>query len=853
MSDSLPIDRLLPQLVSGLARKHNLVLRAATGAGKTTRVPPAILQSGLCSGRIVMLEPRRVAARAAARRMAEQLAGPVGETVGYQVRFDRRFSERTRILVVTEGILVQMLQADPFLESVDCLIFDEFHERNLHSDLSLAMSRKVQVEARPDLKLVVMSATLDPQPLVAWLGGDVECATLSSDGRLFPVETSYLPRPDVRSLPILVREGVLSALDRTPGDLLVFLPGVGEIRRCQEHLEPDAQKRGFLIKTLYGDLAPDQQDAVLRPSHQRRVILATNVAETSITIDGVSGVVDSGKARTLRFDPAHGLDRLELGRISRASAEQRRGRAGRQQDGICLRLWTEHDHRTLQEHELPEIQRIDLAAASLELAAWGETHLEKFPWFEPPPQSSLQRSMELLVDLGACRDHQGGIEPTPLGRSMARLPVHPRLARMVVEGHRRGVLEKAALLAALISERDVVFRPSSHRPVVAMGSSPSDLLDRLDAILDQERGGYGETALGPVDRGRARNVLRVGRRLAQTARKRLGPADASPDGEPDDALLRCVLAAYPDRVARRREPGRRRALMVGGKGVRLAEMSTVQEAQLFVCVELEGAKGTHRDGLARQASAIEADWLESVRTREEARFDPERQKVVGFRSTYYRDLILSQVETDPGPERAAEVLTQAALENPDQALALDDPPVADFLTRVRCLREWLPNLGLPAFDREDLAALMPHWVVGRRSFAELRKAPLLDVLRGTLDYSQLTALEELAPERLTVPSGSQVRLVYELGKAPVLAVRIQEIFGWTETPTVARGKVPILLHLLAPNMRPQQVTQDLASFWNNTYPEVRKELAGRYPKHAWPEDPLKAEAIRGARRRRPKG
>ncbi len=858
----MPIDGLLPDLVAGLKEKHNLVLRAATGAGKTTRVPPAILNSQMGSGRIVMLEPRRVAARAAARRMAEQLGCPLGETVGYQVRFDRRFGESTRILVVTEGILVQMLQGDPFLESVDCLIFDEFHERNLHSDLSLAMSRKVQVEARPDLRIVVMSATLDPDPLVAWLGGDAECASFSSDGRLFPVETTYLPRPDARSLPILVREGVLATLPRTRGDLLVFLPGVGEIRRCREHLEPDARKHGFHIETLYGDLPPEQQDAVLRPSSKRRVILATNVAETSITIDGVTGVIDSGKVRTLRFDPAHGLDRLELGRISLASAEQRKGRAGRQEQGFCLRLWTEHDHRSLQEHELPEVQRVDLAAAALELTAWGETRLDQFPWFEPPPERSLQRSIELLVDLGACRRHQGGIEPTRLGRAMARLPVHPRLARLVVEGHRRGVLEKASILAALISERDVVFRPSSHRPVVAMASSPSDLLDRLDAILEQERSGYGETALGPVDRGRARNVLRVGRRLAQVAQKRLGRSPEktaspgsgiSPGKDPDQALLRCVLSAYPDRVARRREPGRRRALMVGGKGIRLAEMSTVQEARLFVCVELEGAKGSHRDGLARQASAVEADWLEPVETVEEARFDAERQRVVGFRTTYYRDLVLAEVETDPGADRAAEVLAKAAAEDLDRALALDDPTVAEFLTRVRCLGEWRPELGLPAFDRDDLIALLPHWVVGRRSFAELRRAPLLDVLRGSLDYPQLSALDELAPERVTVPSGSHIRLNYEVGKPPVLAVRIQEVFGWTDTPTVARGKVPILMHLLAPNMRPQQVTQDLASFWSNTYPEVRKELAGRYPKHAWPEDPLTAQAIRGARRRRPKG
>ena len=850
---TLPIDSLLPQVQAHLRERPNLVLRAATGAGKTTRVPPALLQGPAGDGQVVMLEPRRVAARAAARRMSKELGSPLGSLVGYQVRFDRKASAATRILVVTEGILVQMLQRDPFLEGISCLVFDEFHERNLYSDLSLAMARKVQEEARPDLKLIVMSATLDAEPLVRWLGGTERCSRLDSEGRLFPVETSYWPRQDARGLPILVREGVADMLGRTPGDILVFLPGVGEIKRCRELLEPVAAEKGVELHALYGDLPPEAQDAVLRPSPTRRVILSTNVAETSVTIDGVTAVIDSGLARVLRFDPAHGLDRLELSRISRASAEQRKGRAGRLQEGHCLRLWTEFDDRSLQAQEEPEIRRVDLCATALELLVWGETDLTAFPFFETPPEAAWERALDLLVRLDACTiGPDGRAEVTAAGRDLARLPVHPRLGRLLVEGRRLGVLWGASVLAALVSERDVVFRPSTHRPVVAMATAPSDLLDRMDAVLQAESRGYGETALGPVDKGRARNVVRVARRLADLAERRLNDApeiESDPNGA-EEALLRSVLAAYPDRVARRREPGGRRALMVGGKGVKLAEMSAVHDAELFVCVELEGAKGRRGEALVRQASAIRKEWLEPLETAVEARFDVERRRVVGLKTTRFQDLILSQAETDPGPEKAAEVLAAKALEDLDTALALEDPEVAGFLARVRCLREWMPSLDLPAFDADRWAEILPHLASGRRSFDELRKAPLLAVLKGTLSYPQATALEREAPERLTVPSGSAVRLTYEPGKPPVLAVRIQELFGLTETPRVADGRVPVLLHLLAPNMRPQQITQDLKSFWSVTYPQVKKDLAGRYPKHAWPDDPMTAEPMRGAKRRK---
>ena len=831
---ALPIDPLLPRLVQAVEQKAAVVLRADTGAGKTTRVPPALLP--IVRGQIVMLEPRRVAARAAARRIAQEGGWELGREVGYQVRFERKASAATRILVVTEGILVQMLQQDPFLEGVGCVIFDEQHERHLTTDLSLAMARKVQLEVRPDLRLVVMSATLDPAQLLGFLGPDT--VVVDAPGRLFPVEVEYLERPDARGLPTLVKQAVERLLGVTPGDLLVFLPGVGEIQRCREFLEPVARAHDLRLLPLFGDLPPEQQDAALLPGPKRKVVLATNVAESSVTIDGVTAVVDSGLARYLRYDPGLGLDRLELGRISRASAEQRKGRAGRQAPGRCLRLWSENDHRTLPERDVAEIRRVDLAGTVLELLAWGEKDVRAFPFFERPEPAALDRASALLEELGALR----GGALTALGRQLAGLPLHPRLGRLIVEGRRRGETERACLLAALLSERDIVFRPTEARPVVAAGSTPSDLLDRLEGLESFAARGYGETVLGPVDSGRARGVLRVGRELYEQAQKRLASLpEGDFEGDENVTLRRCLLAAYPDRVARRREAGGRRVVLVGGRGARLAEMSSVHSGELLLAIELDaGAAGERSEALIRQASAIEAEWLEGQETRTEALFDPARERVVGVKRSYYRDLVLNELEVDPGAEAAAARLAEAAAAALDKALPLGEEAVNAWLARLRCLAGWMPELGLPTFTPAELQELLPELCAGRRSFAELRKAPLLESLEARLTWQQRQELDRLAPARLEVPSGSAIRLDYEPGKSPVLAARIQELFGLAETPKIAAGRVGVLLHLLAPNYRPQQVTQDLASFWRNTYPEVRKELAGRYPKHAWPLDPWTA-------------
>jgi ATP-dependent helicase HrpB len=827
MRPPLPIDSILPELLAALRESPAAVLIAPTGAGKTTRVPPALLET--IPGRIVMLEPRRIAARAAARRMAEEGGWRVGEEVGYQVRFDRRFDQKTglstRILVVTEGILVQMLQADPFLEGIGAVIFDEIHERSLHTDLSLAMARRVQREVRPDLRLVAMSATIDPGPIAEYLNAPV----IVSEGRLHPVEIRHLDRETP------VATAVRRALAETSGDVLVFFPGVGEIERASQAL---AGEKDLAVLPLYGDLPAERQDEVLRPLDRRKVVLATNVAETSVTVEGVTAVVDTGLVRRMRYDPSTGLDRLELGKISRASADQRAGRAGRQQPGLCLRLWPAWEHPALPERETPEILRVDLAAPALQLLAWGESDLTAFGWLEPPDPAALASALHLLRRLGAT-DGQG---VTGVGRLLARMAVHPRLGRLLLEGHRLGHPRETALLAALLSERDPF--PRTPRGSGPRRASRSDLLDRLDALEAFERRDRSEE--NRLNAGAARFVLKARDQLMEMTRKELGPASGR---EPrDESLLRALLAAYPDRLARRREPRSPRAVMVGGRGVRLAEESAVLDPDLFLCIDLDDRTG---EALVRLASEVRPEWLppDRLSTTIDVVFDEEKERVIAWKRTRFDDLILSENEAPASGETAETILAEAAAGRLDRALALDDSEVSGFLARVRSLREWMPDLGLPAFETDQLRELLPALAAGRKSFAELRRAPLLSILQGALTHDQLRAVEREAPERLEVPSGSHIRLVYEPGRPPVLAARIQELFGLAETPRVAAGRVAVLLHLLAPNQRPQQVTHDLRSFWENTYPQVRKELQGRYPKHAWPVDPWNATPERRPRRK----
>jgi len=830
----LPIDAVLPQVVAALRSHPCVVLRAPTGAGKTTRVPPALLDAGLAGdGALVMLEPRRVAARAAARRMAEERGTELGGEIGFQVRFERRASRATRILVLTEGLLVRRLVDDPFLEGVGVLVFDEFHERSLDTDLALALARRVQRAARPELKLVVMSATLDTREIARWLG---DAPVVESEGRLFPVAIEYAERDDERPLHVQIAGGVGRALERTAGDVLVFLPGAREIRRAREELEPLARRRGVELVELYGDLALEEQDRALRRGPRRRLVLATNVAETSVTVEGVTAVVDSGLARVARFDPGVGLDRLELQRISRSSAEQRAGRAGRTAPGIALRLWTEREQRSLAERGEPGIRRVDLAGALLALFAFGQHDPRAFPWFEAPAAAALERGLELLAHLGAL-DERG---LTALGRVLARLPAHPRLGALLVAAHERGVLELGACAAALLQERDPFVR-EARRTGSTLGS---DVLERALTLADFSAGGR-SAALNP---GAARFAARVAASLREDVERVLGP-EPRRAGPEDEAFERAVLAAYADRLARRREPGSPRGLMVGGRGVVLARESAVTDAELFCCVELDAGKS---EALVRQASAVERAWLAPAELRSEssAGLDEGSGRVVALRRTLFADLVLDEVETgEVDDELAARALAEAASRDLQRYLPLAEPATEQFLARVRSLRGWCPELELLAFNDGELVALLPELASGARSLAELKRRDLAGFLRSKLTFAQQQALDREAPERLQVPSGSFVRLAYEPGRPPVLAARIQELFGLAETPRVARGRVSVLLHLLAPNHRPQQVTDDLASFWNDAYHRIKAELRRRYPRHAWPDDPWNATPERRPRRR----
>lgn len=830
--------------MAALQQSPSAVLRAPPGAGKTTRVPPALRDAGLAErGKILVLQPRRVAARATAARMASERGTRLGEEVGYQVRFDSRTSSRTKIEVITEGIMLRMLHEHPFLEGIAAVIFDEFHERSLSSDLALGMVRQIQQSVRPDLKILVMSATLAAQPIAAYLGG---CPVVESAGRTFPVSIRYLPVLDKRPMEELAVIGVEQVLKESAGDVLVFLPGVGEIRKTAAKLSAVAEEQKLAVMELYGDLPAEQQDAVLAPGSRRKVILATNVAETSLTIEGVTAVVDSGLARIQRHDEQTGLDRLEVASISKASADQRAGRAGRTQSGICLRLWPEAAHRHRAEYETPEIRRVDLAGAVLQLAAWIEPDYRTFPWFEAPEPAALVRAENLLIQLGAL--DEGKI--TRLGTELADLPVHPRIARLLMEGRRLGAAEETALVAAMLSERDPFIRTGGPQRRPAGHSSQSDVLDRLHALQDFESSGLANSRSGEINRQGAKQIFKVrGQLLSLGETSEKHHLAGMPQPSSDEAVLRAILAAYPDRVARRRETGSKRAVMVGGRGVKLAEESAVLEAELFVCVNVDGAVG---EALVRHASGVRREWLtpELLQTETIVSFDEERETVIAKKLVTWNGLTLEDSQSAlPAGEKVEALLASAAAERLEHVLPKDNEDFTQFVTRTQCLAAWRPDWNLPLLDDAVLRSLLPMLVSGCRSFADLRRSPWLHAAKSLFTYPQLQLIEREAPEWIEVPSGSRIAVQYEVGRPPILAVRIQEVFGLLDTPRLAGGKVPVLMHLLAPNMRVAQVTDDLRSFWKNTYALVRKDLRARYPKHAWPEDPFTAQPQRRPQRK----
>lgn len=838
---SYPIDTILPELKQAVQSGPSVIVHAPPGAGKTTRVPPALLDvipSGL--GRIIMLEPRRIAAVSAARWMARMLGEEVGGTVGYTIRFDSRSSAKTRVEVVTEGILTRRIQGDPGLAGVALIIFDEFHERSLHADLALALALDVRKGLRPDLKVLIMSATMDTGPIASLLG---DARVIVSAGKIFPVEERYAA---ARTQPVhrRVAAAVRTALRETSGDILAFLPGSGEIRSCARELQEglDLTEERLTLHPLYGDLPFEEQERAIVPSRERRkIVLATNIAETSLTIEGVHVVIDSGLTRSLRYDPSTGMNRLVTMPVSRASAEQRKGRAGRLGPGVCYRLYSRHDLQGMPPFAQPEVLVSDLAPLALELAAWGVKDPSKLTWLDAPPAAAWESGVRLLKDLGAL-DRSGSV--TPQGRAMARLPLHPRLSRLMVRAGELGCLRLGADLAAILSERDI-FRQSGAERV----HNERDVSERLDMLRRWRRGTETSEAANPQA---LRTVERTAKQLLSLVPGK--PAAADSVGDETDLISRLLLCAYPDRICKRREDGGGCFVLVQGRGVRLSPDSGLGTSLYLIAVNLDAGEKT--EGFVHVAAPVTEELIRSecpdrIETVRRVEWDARTGRITAALEERLEALLLSQRTFKPSDEEAAPILCEAIRTTPG---------IMNFSREARQLqaRALLIKKAFPEEKWPDLtdAQLLSHpeewllpWLTDIRSAQRLGGLNVLPGFKAKLGREQLRLLEERAPLAMTAPSGSRVSLDYTSGDAPVLAVKLQEMFGCADTPVIAGGRVTVLLHLLSPAGRPVQVTQDLKGFWNSGYVLVKKDLKGRYPRHPWPDDPWNAVPTRRAKPR----
>ena len=826
-----PISTLLPQILTTLERGTRLVLEAPPGAGKTTQVPLALLEAPWLEGRkILMLEPRRVAARSAAQFMARQRGEDVGETVGYRIRFENKISARTRIEVVTEGILTRMLQDDPLLEGVGALLFDEFHERHLAADLGLALALDVQSQLREDLRIVVMSATLDGERLAQFL----DAPRLSSEGRSFPVTIAHFPARRDEALEPQARRAVEQALAEHPGDVLVFLPGQREIARVQTALQAVLDS-AVQVLPLHGELPVDQQSQVLQPDPggRRRVVLATNVAESSVTLPGVRVVIDAGLAREPRYDPNSGFARLDVVNIAQASADQRAGRAGRVAEGWAWRLWPQSQR--LEAQRRPEIAQVELASLALELAAWGSDDLR---FVDTPPTGALAAARELLQRLGALSD-SGTL--TPLGRRMLTLGTHPRLAAMLMAA--AGGVEQALAcdLAALVEARD---------PLRQGGDALAARWRALAAFRQ-----------GRVPHDASRGGLAAIDAASKQWRRRLR-CEAAPPASVEAHQLGDLLAhAFPDRIAARHPTDPLRYLLANGRSARLFDPSDLRGEPWLVAVEL---RYEARDALLLRAAPVDEnrlrrDFADRFKQEDVVRWDAEKRALVARRETRFDRIVLdSRSAGRVDPAHAAQALTDAVAE-----LGLDALPWTEGLrqwqARALAVRAWMPALELPDVSDAALLATLPTWLTpafnGRTRLDALDESSLGEALKSPLPWAQRQLIDRHAPVRITVPSGMERPIHYTLDadgvtpQAPVLAVKLQELFGLSDTPRIADGRIPLTLHLLSPGGRPLQVTQDLRNFWANTYAEVKKEMKGRYPRHPWPDDPWTANATHRAKPR----
>jgi ATP-dependent RNA helicase HrpB len=856
LTSGLPIDAVLPALREALARSPSAVLQAPPGAGKSTVVPLALLDepwAAASTKRILMLEPRRLAARAVAQRMAQTLGEPVGKTVGYRMRMDTRVSRDTRIEVVTEGVLTRMLQNDPALEGIAVVIFDEFHERSLQADLGLALVLDARENLAPELKILVMSATLDGAAVARLLG---DAAIITSEGRMFPVESRFaakgaplLPGPPGPGPPADTPEKVtaqliMRALREETGDILVFLPGAREIRRVQSLIESNEGTRVF---PLFGELSPEDQDAALMPAAPgaRKVVLATNIAETSLTIQGVRVVIDSGLVRRSMFDPSTGMSRLETQRISRASADQRQGRAGRTEPGVCYRAWSEGAHRSLAPFTPPEIVEADLIPLALDLANWGTRDASALRWLDSPPAAMLASARDVLQRLGALQP-DGRI--TAHGREMATISVHPRFAHMLLRARAMGRLALAADLAALLAERDLLRGAGNVRD--------ADIRTRIELMR-------GEGSAPGVDRFGLQRARRSARDLLRQVE------GSSPDGRKRESVYGAedagvVLAfAYPDRIGRRRSGADGRYTLTNGRGAYFAEPQGLAKSELIVAVDLDDRERDARILLAAPLTRtdIEEHFPERLQRVESVEWSSREQAVVARRAVQLDSVVLEEKPLREIPPDTA----RAAMLTGIRELGIDALPwtreARDLQARVEFARklhgpgssEGSPGNSWPPVSDVDLAATMETWLapwldgVTRRE--HIARIPLIDVLRSLLTWDQQRELDVVAPTHLQVPSGSQIRIDYLDQSAPAVSVRLQEVFGLDATPRIGKGRIPVTFKLLSPAQRPVQVTRDLASFWRGSYADVRKDMRGRYPKHYWPENPLEAQPTRGVRRK----
>jgi ATP-dependent helicase HrpB len=818
----LPINDIIPEIRDTLTKQNTLIISAPPGAGKSTLLPLALMDEPWLEGKkIIMLEPRRLAARTIAARMASLLNQAVGKDVGYRIRFDNKVSKATRIEVVTEGILTRMMQSDNALEGIGMVIFDEFHERSLFADIALVLCHEAQQVLRNDLRMVVMSATLNMPQLITML----KAPAAQSEGRLHPVETMHTGNHDLMMIPENVAHAISTAVKNDRGDILAFLPGEGEIRRCEEILKRNLSD--ISIHPLYGQLPPAAQMAAIHPHRQgkRKIVLATSIAETSLTIEGVSIVVDSGYGRTLRYDPGTGLSRLTTIDITRDVADQRAGRAGRLGPGKCYRLWTLADENRMAEHRVPEIEESDLSSMMLDLFQWGISDVYSLNWPTPPPKSHVDEATETLQQLGAIENGQ----ITTHGHDMAALPCHPRIAHMMLMAQKSNQLPLASDLAALLEERDPMPRETGI-----------DINLRIEALRRQRAQNRNSKIWSRIEK------------LAESYLKLFNGRSDNGSFDPYDTGL-LLVHAYPDRIASARPGNDARFQLSNGSYAMASHKDDLAHEPWLTVAHLDARSGMGKIFLAAPLSPT--DLAPLVKSSSTITWDNRKGGLVATEDLRIGSIVLqSKPLPHTDPETVISAICEAIQKEGENLLNFNDD-VQQWQNRVLSLRKWCSEENWPDVSTPTLLKTCREWLApylgGIKRNDELQKIDLTRALHYHIDYKKQSALESLAPMKITVPSGSVIKLTYQPdGSAPVLAVRLQELFGLADTPTVNNGKVPVLLHLLSPGFKPVQVTTDLHSFWNNTYFEVRKELKNRYPKHVWPDDPWKEEAIRGTKKRK---